>query len=307
MTSSAASAPTTPHSPTLAKGHTLVVLGDAEELWECEIKEVMREYGDTLALEAEFHRRGRYERFWGNHDSQWSEPKNVKRHLHPIFPGLRLREALKLRVTRAGKPVGLLFLAHGHQGTADSDRFAWFSRLAVRHVWRRAQIKLGVASATPALDWELRERHDRAMFDWAKEAPGHPVLITGHTHRPIFGEGEAEPKLARPEEEVRNDLEPLADEGEGGEGFAELRAELEWAKVERARVARQRATPVNPRCYFNTGCCSFGDGDITGLEIAEGEIRLVRWPDRDGRPLPLVLERVALDEVLDEVNRRPAR
>ena len=145
------------------------------------------------------------------------------------------------------------------------------------------------------------------MFDWAKEAPGHPVLITGHTHRPIFGEGEAEPKLARPEEEVRNDLEPLADEGEGGEGFAELRAELEWAKVERARVARQRATPVNPRCYFNTGCCSFGDGDITGLEIAEGEIRLVRWPDRAGRPLPLILERVALDEVLDEVNRRPAR
>ena len=30
-------------------------------------------------------------------------------------------------------------------------------------------------------------------------------------------------------------------------------------------------------CYFNTGCCSYGDGDVTGLEIADGEIRLVRW------------------------------
>jgi len=108
----------------LAMGHSLIVLGDAEELWECEVEEVMPQYRETLALEAEFHRRRRYERFWGNHDSQWSKPRNAKRHLHPFFPGLRLREALKLRVTRAGVPLGLLFLAHGHQGTKDSDRFA---------------------------------------------------------------------------------------------------------------------------------------------------------------------------------------
>ncbi len=37
-------------------------------------------------------------------------------------------------------------------------------------------------------------------------------------------------------------------------------------------------------CYFNTGCCSFDDGDCTGLEIAEGKTRLVRWPDDDGNP-----------------------
>ncbi len=30
-------------------------------------------------------------------------------------------------------------------------------------------------------------------------------------------------------------------------------------------------------CYFNAGCCSFSDGDITGMEVADGEIRLVRW------------------------------
>ena len=286
----------------LETGHSLVVLGDAEELWECEIKEVMRAYRDTLALEAEFHRRGRYERMWGNHDSQWSKPRNAKRHLHPFFPGLRLREALKLRVTRAGVPLGLLFLAHGHQGTKDSDRFAWFSRLAVRHLWRRAQIGLGVASATPALDWELRERHDRAMFEWARAAPAKPVLITGHTHRPVFGEGRPEPELPRPGEEVERELGALGNEREDSERAAALKAELEWARAERRRVATQRPTPVTPRCYFNTGCCSFGDGDITGLEIAEGEIRLVRWPDGAGRPLPLVLEHYPLDEVLEEVN-----
>lgn len=29
--------------------------------------------------------------------------------------------------------------------------------------------------------------------------------------------------------------------------------------------------------YFNTGCCSYGNGNITGIEISEGEIRLVSW------------------------------
>jgi UDP-2,3-diacylglucosamine pyrophosphatase LpxH len=34
--------------------------------------------------------------------------------------------------------------------------------------------------------------------------------------------------------------------------------------------------------YFNSGCCSFKDGTITGIEIVGGEIRLVRWPNAKG-------------------------
>ena len=44
------------------------MLGDVEELWECHPEEVLAAYPDTLALEAEFHKQGRYRRFWGNHD-----------------------------------------------------------------------------------------------------------------------------------------------------------------------------------------------------------------------------------------------
>jgi hypothetical protein len=29
--------------------------------------------------------------------------------------------------------------------------------------------------------------------------------------------------------------------------------------------------------YFNSGCCCFEDGTITGIEIAGGNIRLVKW------------------------------
>jgi hypothetical protein len=29
--------------------------------------------------------------------------------------------------------------------------------------------------------------------------------------------------------------------------------------------------------YFNTGCCCFDDGDITGIEIEGSMIRLIKW------------------------------
>lgn len=38
-------------------------------------------------------------------------------------------------------------------------------------------------------------------------------------------------------------------------------------------------TPKSLPSYFNTGCCRFEDGDITGIELAEGEIRLIKWAE----------------------------
>ena len=55
--------------------------------------------------------------------------------------------------------------------------------------------------------------------------------------------------------------------------------------------------PMEKPCYFNSGCCCFLDGDITGIEIADGEIRLIRWPDDEGRPKPRVLESAKLKDV----------
>ena len=49
--------------------------------------------------------------------------------------------------------------------------------------------------------------------------------------------------------------------------------------------------------YFNTGCCAFLDGYVTGLEISIGEIRLVRWPDDEDLPKPKVLAKAKLKDV----------
>jgi UDP-2,3-diacylglucosamine pyrophosphatase LpxH len=46
-----------------------------------------------------------------------------------------------------------------------------------------------------------------------------------------------------------------------------------WA----GRTKEQQHEPGSRPAYFNTGCCKFTDGDITGMEIEGGQLRLVRW------------------------------
>ncbi len=51
--------------------------------------------------------------------------------------------------------------------------------------------------------------------------------------------------------------------------------------------------------YFNTGCCCFSDGDITGIEIADGFIRLVKFTEKPHFNR-IVLEEKELDYFFDE-------
>ena len=263
----------------LEQGYQLYVLGDAEELWEETPQRVTRCYSEVLELEAEFLRpdRAGMVRFFGNHDDLWEDPAQVRRHFGGFFPGETVREALLLPLTDGNEALGELLFVHGHQGTTESDKFGRWARLPVRYLWRPLQRKLGYSATTPASDFGLRGTHDRAMFEWvnSQERDRPLILITGHTHRPVFS-------LPKP---PARDVEEIAAElgGASGEGAADLRAELEHARaIKRDRAAT--ALSVDPPCYFNSGCCSFPDGDITGLEIEGGEIRLVRWPDDDEKP-----------------------
>jgi hypothetical protein len=93
-----------------------------------------------------------------------------------------------------------------------------------------------------------------------------------------------------------------------------VRAELEYARTGVRRP--EEVATVSPPCYFNTGCCSFPDGDITGLEIGDDEIRLVRWPSnlreicQPGEGVAAhkrILEREKLEDLAQAVSEeRPA-
>jgi UDP-2,3-diacylglucosamine pyrophosphatase LpxH len=285
----------------LEAGYELFVLGDVEELWENDAAPVLKQYPEVLKLEAEFHRLGRYTRFWGNHDDVWSHEKPRKEHLDPILPGIEVRESLGIKLTQQDGPPGLLFLAHGHQGTDDSDRFRFIARPVVRYIWRPIQRKTGYTGNTPASDFNLRAKHDRAMYEWARQHPEKPVLIAGHTHRPVFWTDKPELPRYRDPKVVEGLLDELRRDDPDSAEIPTLRAELEFGRA--ALRNPKDVFAIDPPCYFNTGCCSFGDGDVTGLEIADDEIRLVRWPDNDGAPQRLCLAKESLGDVLAAVRK----
>ena len=114
---------------------------------------------------------------------------------------------MRIRIVDGDKPLGLLFLVHGHQGAVDSDRFSGVSRLVVRYGWRPFQRRFKIPSTTPSRDFALRARHDDAMFQWARKRPEKLVLIAGHTHRPVFSDPKV--KTEQTPKEVDTELKRL--------------------------------------------------------------------------------------------------
>lgn len=280
-------------------GYTLIVMGDVEELWEGWPESVLKAYPHTLELEGKFHQDGRYLRFWGNHDDAWSHPDLVEQLLTPALGGgpLKVRETLILHVRDGEEELGRLFLVHGHQGTLDSDRIAPISKFFVRYIWRPIQRILKFSFNTPAKDFELRYAHDSAMYFWS-QLQEKVVLIAGHTHRPVFKSESQEEIVRKSLKEAEVKFAKRPDNLKLQQQTAELAAELEWI------LAQNQQSPKNipmiefkKPSYFNTGCCAFLDGDVTGLEISDGEIRLVRWPDDEDLPKPKVLGKAKLKDV----------
>jgi len=263
------------------RGYSLIELGDVEELWEERPRPVLKTYRHTLELTAAFHAAGRYHRVFGNHDDLWSFEGKVESLLGPLFPGLAVRESIRLNVQDGDRHLGIIFLVHGHQGTTASDKLGAFARLPVRYIWRPIQRLFKVSLNTPATDWRLREGHNRALYEWAARQ-SQLVLIAGHTHRPVFEAGTLAQELTAKLEAARTTVASDA---------PALAARLEWTRAQGDEVTGAEGTlPALRACYFNAGCCAYQDGDITGLEIANGAISLIRWPDDQERPLPQVLD-----------------
>lgn len=285
------------------QGYILASMGDVEELWENRRGPVFDTYERSLVLEGAFHQDGRLWRFWGNHDDNWRYNGEL-RHLQRVFGGgpVTVHQELLLQVVDGEKTLGRLLLLHGHQGTLDSDRFPLISRFFVRYIWRPLQRITRYSPNTPAKDWKLQHGHNNALYQWAERQPGL-VLIAGHTHRPVFKSATHEAKILELLEQARGALRVKPGDESQLNRISELAAELEWVRAQQwqapsfiGQVEQRRPS------YFNTGCCCFVDGDITGIEIANGRIALIRWPNPDGRPRPHELESAPLADVFDALS-----
>ncbi len=76
--------------------------------------------------------------------------------------------------------------------------------------------------------------------------------------------------------------------------------EIEKRKIEYAgkQLTKTMAKPT----YFNSGCCCFPDGDLTGIEIADGFIRLVKWKTGKDKSTRVVLEESPLFFLFDLIS-----
>ena len=280
-------------------GYTLLTLGDVEELWEERPRSVLQAYPDTFALEAQFHAEGRYLRIWGNHDDNWRYREQVRQYLAPIYGSepIKVREGLLVTLKNGAEQLGELLLVHGHQGTLKSDYLAGFSRTMVRYLWRPVQRLSRIPSNTPATNWRLRHSHNIAMYSWSAQQ-SKMILIAGHTHRPVFESVVDERQLQAEISATRAMLKEAPADRVLKHILDELEEELAWVRqAVRVQFALEQASHTLKPSYYNTGCCCYPYGSITGIEMVAGEIRLVRWNKGNKEARREVLARASLRDV----------
>ena len=260
-----------------------ISLGDGEELWENTIAAVKKNNVPSFEKEKLFLQRNAFTKVFGNHDLDWGnsplaplELQNIYGQKVPVYAGVILK-------TIGDNPLSI-FLTHGHQGDELSDG-NWFSKWFVANIWAPLQAYLKINPNTPAFQDHLKTAHNLFMYEWI--APQiNMLLITGHTHQPVFQ------SLTHLESLYKNLA--AAKEKNDEETIQLLENEIHLKKVQGQTLPD--FTAYKPT-YFNSGCCCFNDGDITGIEIADNKIRLIKWEygeDKLQAPCRILLNEASL-------------
>ncbi len=264
-----------------------VNLGDCEELWKNTPDKVMEKNGNCFDAEKKFEEGNHYFRIFGNHDLEWKYKLQQRIFLRPVFgQSLNIYEGILFKTIYNGEAYSI-FLAHGHQGDQRSDGNP-FSAWVVANIWTPVQRYLQISINTPATSFELTDKHNILMHAWSSTQK-NLIFISGHTHKPVFASMDHIDRLTKKLQQSQKENDANA--------IAAVQKELEKRKTEYSGK-RQIITHVKPS-YFNSGCCCFEDGDITGIEIAEGFIRLVKWHEENGKSNRLVLEEAELRYVFE--------
>jgi predicted phosphodiesterase len=262
------------------EGYTYINLGDSEELWENIFLTIKRHNKNTFEAEKKFLRRKAFIKIFGNHDLYWdNDPLAMVSLLQIYDEQIRVYEGTILETIVDNKKI-TFYLTHGHQGDLQSDG-NWFSKWFVSDVWGPLQSYLHINPNTPAYNDQLKTDHNRLMYEWSAKRKD-TVLITGHTHQPVF----------RSMTELESMYERL--NRATGEEAVQLKQKIN-------RLHLQDTMPPDFKgyldTYFNTGCCCFDDGDITGIEIADGCIRLIKWTKKASERQRVVLEESKLEDL----------
>jgi predicted phosphodiesterase len=267
-----------------------VNLGDCEELWKNTPEKVVKKNGPCLESEKKFLAKNHYFRVFGNHDIEWKYRLQQVIFLMPIFgTKLKVYEGLIFKTNYNAQDY-FLFMAHGHQGDLRSDGNP-FSAWVVANIWTPIQRYLQISINTPATSFELTDKHNIIMHEWSATQK-NLLFISGHTHKPVFASMDHIDKLNQQLHHATHQNDTHA--------INSINQELDARKQEYA--GKQEGITKSKPSYFNTGCCCFEDGDITGIEISDGYIRLIKWHQINNIPQRIVLEEAELEYVFDQLS-----
>jgi predicted phosphodiesterase len=263
-------------------------LGDSEELWENTFLGVKKHNRLTFDREKLFLNRNAFTKVFGNHDLYWDNDPLAQLSLKQIYgKSIKVYEGVILQTSVNNKPLSI-YLTHGHQGDLQSDG-NWLSKWFVSSVWGPLQGYLRINPNTPANNNQLKTDHNRIMYEWS-ESRKDLLLITGHTHQPVFKSlTHLENLYAALDRAKAEHNEPL---------IHNLQHQVTERQIKGENVIEFKDQNYKP-CYFNTGCCCFDDGDITGIELEAGFIRLIKWKYAAHRkPERIVLDECKLEELV---------
>ena len=271
------------------QGFFFISLGDCEELWENTLTAVKKNHVPAFEKEKQFFTTNRGIKLFGNHDLFWANDPFAKTQLKEIFEcDVPVYEGVLLQTHINESQVNIL-CTHGHQGDAVSDG-NWFSKFFVSKIWAPLQAWLKINPNTPAYDAHMKTLHNDMMYQWSA-AQKNLFLITGHTHQPVFE------SLTHIERLYRQLLfaQKIKDESM----IAAIQKEIQFRKFQYQNVSPDYLQ-LKPT-YFNSGCCCFNDGDITGIEIEGDCLRMIKWNTKEGKPKRMILEEVPLPELLTAI------
>jgi len=166
-------------------------------MWEVKNKQEIVDVNlDVFKLLKKFYNSKRLIMMYGNHDISKKSKKVLEKYFYryynretkqnePLLEGITTHESLVLNYKGYD-----IFLIHGHQVDILNSPLWRLSNFLVRYVWRSLE-RLGVKDPTRAAkNYSVSKRSEKKLEKWSKK--NKKILISGHTHRPIFpkiGEG----------------------------------------------------------------------------------------------------------------------
>lgn len=239
-------------------------LGDSEELWENLIATIKHHNKNTFEKEKLFLNRNAFVKIFGNHDLYWDNDPLAAVNLKLMYGSeVKIYEGIILQTTVNDKPIEI-YMTHGHQGDLQSDG-NWFSKWFVSDVWAPFQSYLRINPNTPANNDKLKTKHNEMMYEWSSKRK-NMILITGHTHQPVF-------RSLTELETLYNKL-AIAKAQSNSAAIDQISRKITQLHL---KATKEPSFNGYLDTYFNSGCCCFDDGDITGIELEDGFIRLIKW------------------------------